>query len=59
MAGAKLVIYIENVSPEELPSREPIGTGQSNLKSYTIDITRQACNNPDYNRRQDHWRQAH
>jgi len=27
MAGAKLVIYIEDVTASELPTREPIGTG--------------------------------
>ena len=28
MAGAKLVIYVEDVSLDELPEREPIGTGK-------------------------------
>lgn len=53
MAGAKLVIYIENVSPSELDTREPIGTGQSNqiLTPTSVIFTRQTCNNSnDYNR---------
>jgi len=57
MAGAKLVIYVENVSPGELETREPIGTGQSNSFIYFLyKINRQTRNNPDSNRGQSHWR---
>ncbi len=57
MAGAKLVIYVENVSPGELETREPIGTGQSNSFIYFLyKINRQTRNNPNSHSGQSHWK---